>query len=181
MLFKFRTFLTSDYVLLALGNPNGVPLLGNTFTEMYKSKQTNLRSAATAFHLPTISPLKASNFAYFMIQYIYISGMYCDYHPVTLISDILTILPIQRDFNTALGWWFDTGIYTKMAWDVGVNQNWTSIWTIPNRHEKVALNLSNVLPLFIVFGATTMLSIAVFGLEKMCHRRKPIPKNAQLC
>ena len=75
MLFKFRTFLTSDYVLLALGNPNGAwagALLGHTFTEMYKSKQTNLISAATAFHLPTISPLKASNFAYFMIQYIYI-------------------------------------------------------------------------------------------------------------
>ena len=65
----------------------------------------------------------------------------------------------------AIGWWLDTGIYSKMASDVGQHQNWTTEWTRPSTQELESVKLSHVLLLFIIFGAMIMLSMLVFGLE----------------
>ena len=65
----------------------------------------------------------------------------------------------------AIGWWLDTGIYSKMASDVGQHQNWTTEWTQPSTQELESVKLSHVLPLFIIFGAMILLSLFVFGLE----------------
>ena len=70
----------------------------------------------------------------------------------------------------AIGWWLETGIYSKMAEDVGQNQIWTTAWTQPSTHEKETLKLSHILPLFIIFGASIVLSITTFGLE-VFHQR----------
>ena len=65
-----------------------------------------------------------------------------------------------------------------MAWDVGVNQNLSSkYWSVPISHEKETLHFSNVLPLFIVFGVAIVLSIILFGMERMCRKEKPALKN----
>ena len=89
-----------------------------------------------------------------------------------------TLLYIQSDFNTFLGWWFDTGIYTKMALNVGVNQRWSSnFWSVPTNHEKETLHFSNVLPLFIFFGVAIVISIFAFGMEQICLKEKPALKN----
>ena len=65
----------------------------------------------------------------------------------------------------AIGWWLDTGIYSKMASDVGQHQNTTTEWTRPSTQELESVKLSHVLLLFIIFGAMIMLSMLVFGLE----------------
>ena len=79
---------------------------------------------------------------------------------------------IQRDFNMAIGWWLETGIYSKMAKDVGQNQNWTTEWTRPTTHEQESLKLSHLLLLFIIFGAAIMFSMGAFGLEVLSQRGK---------
>ena len=67
-----------------------------------------------------------------------------------------------------------------MAWDVGVNQDWFfSFWSVPSRHEKEALHFSNVLPLFIVFGVSIVLSVMVFSMERICLKVKPPLRNDQ--
>ena len=65
----------------------------------------------------------------------------------------------------AIGWWLDTGIYSKMASDVGHLKNWTTEWTQPSTRELESVKLSHVLILFIIFGAMILLSMFVFGLE----------------
>ena len=65
----------------------------------------------------------------------------------------------------AIGWWLETGIYSKMASDVGQHKNWTTEWTRPSTQELEPVKLSHVLLLFIIFGAMIMLSMLVFGLE----------------
>ena len=65
----------------------------------------------------------------------------------------------------AIGWWLDTGIYSKMTSDVGQHQNWTTEWTRPSTQELESVKLSHVLLLFIIFGAMILLSMFVFGLE----------------
>ena len=55
-----RTYVENEYVILGLGTRGN---FGTYLPEgAYKSKKTNLFSGAAAFHLPTASPLKASNF-----------------------------------------------------------------------------------------------------------------------
>ena len=71
----------------------------------------------------------------------------------------------QRDFNKAIGWWLETGIYAKMEDDVGRNKNWTTAWTKPTNRKKERLEMSHVQPLFLIFGAGIMASIIAFGLE----------------
>ena len=65
----------------------------------------------------------------------------------------------------AIGWVLETGIYSKMASDVGQNQNWTIEWTRPSNRELESLKLSHVLLLIYMFGAMIMISMFVFGLE----------------
>ena len=65
----------------------------------------------------------------------------------------------------AIGWVLETGIYSKMAIDVGQHQNWTIEWTRPSTHELESLKLSHVLLLIYMFGAMIMISMFVFGLE----------------
>ena len=55
-----RTYVENEFVILGLGTRGN---FGTYLPEgAYKSKKTNLFSGAAAFHLPTASPLKASNF-----------------------------------------------------------------------------------------------------------------------
>ena len=114
----------------------------------YKSKIA-LFSGAAAFHLPTVSPLKAS--------------MIC------VIQKVLTFINIlftpQRDFNKAIGWWLETGIYAKMEDDVGRNKNWTTAWTKPSNRKREPLEMSHVQPLLLIFGAGIMASVIAFGFE----------------
>ena len=70
----------------------------------------------------------------------------------------------------AIGWWLETGIYSKMENDVGENQNWTTEWTQPTTHEQESLKLSHLLIMFILFGAMITVSIIVFGLELLSGR-----------
>ena len=65
----------------------------------------------------------------------------------------------------AIGWWLETGIYSKMENDVAKNQNWTTEWTRPTTHELESLKLSHLLIMFIIFGAMITVSMIVFGLE----------------
>ena len=65
----------------------------------------------------------------------------------------------------AIGWWLETGIYSKMADDVGRNQNWTKEWTRPTTNPRGALELSHILPPLIIFGVAITCSIIVFWLE----------------
>ena len=54
-----RTYVENEYVILGLGTRGN---FGTYLPEgAYKSKKTNLFSGAASFHLPTASPLKASN------------------------------------------------------------------------------------------------------------------------
>ena len=65
-----------------------------------------------------------------------------------------------------------------MAWDVGVNRNWTSsTWSVPSRHEKATLHFSSYLPLFIACGVAIVLSVITFGMERICLKGKPAQKN----
>ena len=59
----------------------------------------------------------------------------------------------------------ETGIYSKMASDVGHLKNWTTEWTRPSTHELESLKLSHILPLIFIFGAMIMLSMFILGLE----------------
>ena len=65
----------------------------------------------------------------------------------------------------AIGWWLETGIYSKMASDVGHLKNWTTEWTRPSTHELESLKLSHILPLIFIFGAMIMLSMLILGVE----------------
>ena len=82
----------------------------------------------------------------------------------------------------AIGWVLETGIYSKMASDVGQNQNWTIEWTRPSNRELESLKLSHVLLLIYMFGAMIMLSMFVFGLEVLSKggkRVKEFPARIQ--
>ena len=65
----------------------------------------------------------------------------------------------------AIGWWLETGIYSKMADDVGRNQTWTKEWTRPTTSPRGSLELSHILPPLIIFGVAITSSIILFGLE----------------
>ena len=87
----------------------------------------------------------------------------------------------------AIGWWLETGIYSKMASDVGQHQNWTTEWTRPTTHELESLKLSHILPLVFIFGAMIMLSMFILGLEVlsqgghkdkgMSHPQRGVPRS----
>ena len=79
-------------------------------------------------------------------------------------SHLVFITP-QSDFNKAIGWWLETGIYAKMEDDVGRNKNWTTAWTKPTNRKREPLEMSHVQPLFIIFGAGIMASVIAFGFE----------------
>ena len=53
-----------------------------------------------------------------------------------------------------------------MADDVGrLPLNWTTAWTQPKTYELESLKISNVLPIFIIYGVAIGLSLAVFVFE----------------
>ena len=77
----------------------------------------------------------------------------------------------------AIGWWFDTGIYSKMARDVGYLRNWTTEWTLPSTHELESLKISHVLPLTFIFGAMIILSMFVFWFEVLSQGGKRMKES----
>ena len=79
-------------------------------------------------------------------------------------SHLIFITP-QMDFNQAIGWWLETGIYAKMEDDVGRNQNWTTAWTKPTNRKREPLEMSHIQPLLIILGAAIMASMIAFGIE----------------
>ena len=75
----------------------------------------------------------------------------------------------------AIGWWFDTGINSKMESDVWRGprgKNRTTEWKRPTTNPKESLEPSHVLLILIIYGAATMFSTVVFGLELLSQRHK---------
>ena len=75
----------------------------------------------------------------------------------------------------AIGWWFDTGINSKMESDVWRGprgKNRTTEWKRPTTNPKESLEPSHVLLILIIYGAATMFSTVVFGLELLSQRYK---------
>ena len=154
-----RVYFKNTLVLLGPGYRGsfGVFLPGGA----YKSKSA-LFSGAAAFHLPTVSPLKAS----------YIFGL--------RMVRILFLITPQREFDKAIGWWLETGIYSKMESDVGRNRNWTTEWKRPTTNPKESLEVGHVLPLFIIFVAAIMFSTVVFGIELLSLRYSTMRQKASV-
>ena len=75
-----------------------------------------------------------------------------------------------------VGWWLETGIYSKMESDVWLKKmkykNWTTEWKRPTTNPKESLELGHVLPIFIIFGALIIFSVVVFWLELLNQRHR---------
>ena len=81
-----------------------------------------------------------------------------------------------------VGWWQETGIYSKMESDVWLTKmkykNWTSEWKRPTTNQKESLELGHVLPIFIIFGTSIIFSAVVFGLELLNQRYRRMRQKA---
>ena len=79
---------------------------------------------------------------------------------------IRSIYIFQKTLNKAIGWWMATGIYFKMESDIkseyGLQRD---SWSRPKIRGDHPLDLSHVIPSFIIFGVATFISIVALSVE----------------